>query len=358
MEEKITIIGAGHQGLTMAAHLSNNGVCCYVWNRTKAHIEEVARTQKVICRGILNKEIPICAASDNIAEVLQKIIMVTTPSSAHRDIAKMLAPYIDSTYTIVLNPGRTFGILDFMDALDKAGCTSLPCIAETQTIVYTCRRDEGNGVRLYALKKDVPIATLNYSDMPNIMAAIPACLRGYFKPVESYIETSLGNVGMILHCVPVLMNVGWIENGKVQFEYYYDGITPTISDVLERLDQERVRIALAMGHKVETMVEWLQRTYATSGNNLYENLQSNIYYRGIDAPVSVHHRYLEEDIPNGLVALESLGEVLGIETPITSEIISFANIVMKCDYRENGRKYTSLKEIESKYKKDVMMYEY
>lgn len=351
MKEKITIIGAGHQGLTMAAHLGNNGVDCYLWNRTRTHIEEVQRTGKIICTGILDKEVAIYKASDNIEEVLQKNIMVTTPSSAHRDVAKMLAPYVDNTYTIVLNPGRTFGILDFIYELENAGCTSLPCVAETQTIVYTCRRDELNGVRLYALKKNVPVATLNYREMPRIMRAFPSCLRGYFKPVESYIETSLGNVGMILHCAPVLMNVGWIENKKVRFEYYYDGITPTVANLLERLDSERVKISEAMGHRVETAVEWLQRTYATYGKNLYENLQSNTFYRGIDAPVSVHHRYLEEDIPNGLVALESVGEALGIRTPVASEIISFANVVMNCDYRVKGRKYALLKDVEYKYRR-------
>lgn len=351
MAEKITIMGAGHQGLTMAAHLSSNGVNCYIWNRTKSHITEVMKSKKIVCKGIINKEVPVCEISDDITKVLQKNIMVATPSSAHRDIAHLLAPYVDDTYTIILNPGRTFGILDFIHALEEAGCESIPCIAETQTIVYTCRRDELNGVRLYALKKGVPIAALNYSDMPRVMASIPSCLRDYFLTVESYIETSLGNVGMILHCAPVLMNIGWIENKKVQFEYYYDGITPTIADLLERLDQERISISSAMGHKVETVVEWLQRTYGTNGSNLYENLQNNSYYRGIDAPASVHHRYLEEDIPNGLVALESIGEVLGIKTPITSTIISFANITMNCDYRQNGRRYVLLEKIEHKYKR-------
>lgn len=351
MKEKVTIMGAGHQGLTMAAHLSANGVDCYIWNRTKTHIEEVIRTKKIVCKGIIDGEIPIYTASDDIKDVLQKTIMITTPSSAHRDIANVLAPYVDSSYTIILNPGRTFGILDFIYSLEKAGCTSIPCIAETQTIVYTCRRDGGNGVRLYALKKDVPIAVLNYADMSRVMSSLPTCLKKYFKPIESYIGTSLGNVGMILHCAPVLMNIGWIENEKVQFEYYYDGITPTISAVLERLDKERGEIAFAMGHKVESVVEWMQRTYATSGSDLYEHLQSNIYYRGIDAPASIHHRYLEEDIPNGLVALESIGEILGIKTPTTSTVISFANIVMRCDYRQIGRKYSLLKEIEHKYKR-------
>ncbi len=76
---------------------------------------------------------------------------------------------------------------------------------------------------------------------------------------------------------------------------------------------------------------------------MFENLQNNIYYRGIDAPQSIHHRYIEEDVPNGLVPLESLGVYLDIPTPVTSTIISVANIVMNCDYRKIGRNFLSLK---------------
>ena len=105
-------------------------------------------------------------------------------------------------------------------------------------------------------------------------------------------------------------------------------------------------VAKALGYPVESLIEWLHRTYQTEGNNLYEHLQSNRYYRGIDAPKSIKHRYLEEDIPNGLVPLEDIGKMFGVLTPVTTSIISFANIVMDCDYRKTGRRYSILKEIE------------
>lgn len=346
MCQEITILGAGHQGLAMGAHLGAHGVSCNLWNRTAEHVSAIMKTKQIVCSGILEGVFPVHKVSVDIEEVLTKVIMVTTPSSAHKDLAKMLAPYVDESYTIILNPGRTFGILEFLYELKREGCVSLPCVAETQTIVYTCRRDAGNSVRLYALKKDVPIAVMRGWDVCRAVEAIPKCIRDRFLPVDSYVKTSMGNVGMILHCAPVLMNVGWIENGQVQFEYYYDGISPSIAGVLEKLDAERLRVAEAMGHPVESLVEWLEKTYRTRGRNLYEHLQNNPYYRGIDAPKGIHHRYVEEDVPNGLVPLEDLGKLLGIGTPTASAIISFANVVMDCDYRETGRRYSILREAE------------
>lgn len=346
MSEEITILGAGHQGVAMAAHLGAHGVRCNLWNRSADHIRNILNTKQIICSGILEGAFSVNRVSAQIEEVLTKVIMVTTPSSAHKDLAKLLAPYMDETYTIILNPGRTFGILEFLCELKKEGCISLPCVAETQTILYTCRREPDNSVRLYALKKDIPISTVRRCGRKRAIEAIPQCIRNHFVPVDSYMKTSMGNVGMVLHCAPVLMNIGWIENKEVQFEYYYDGISPSIANVLEKLDAERLRVAEALGHPVESLVEWLQKTYQTRGADLYEHLQSNSCYRGIDAPKSIHHRYIEEDIPNGLVPLEDVGRLLGIDTPTASAIISFANMVMDCDYRETGRHYSVLREIE------------
>lgn len=344
--EKITILGMGHQGLAMAAHLSNNGVKCFLWNRTEKNIKAIKDSMTINCHGVLEKKVKIHYISTNIEDVLQKNIMITAPSSAHRDLARAIAPYVDNTYTVILNPGRTFGILDFANTLMEAGCKSLPCLAETQTIIYTCRRESEQDVRIFALKKNIEISTLKMEDISRVIHAIPKCVRDHFIPVKSYVYTSLGNVGMILHCAPVLMNIGWIENKVFEFEYYYDGISESIASVLERIDNERVCVANVMGFEIESLKEWLKRVYKVDGESLYELLQNNTYYRGIDAPKSINHRYIEEDVPNGLVALESAGKYYNISTPATTTIIDMACLVMNCDYRRVGRQYTKLKEVE------------
>lgn len=326
----------------MTAHLLHNGVKCRLWNRTAAHLQSVIESGHIECEGIIKASVPIGKVSSRIEEVLEKNILITAPSSAHKDIAKILAPYVDDSYMVVLNPGRTFGILEFMKVLKDNGCHNLPLIAETQSIVYTCRRNDKNGVILYAIKEAIKLSALEAENSSKVIERLPIPIRDHFIPAESFYETSFGNVGMILHCLPVLLNVGWIESKKTYFEYYYDGISESIADLLERLDEERVTVSQKFGCKVETTAQWLQRVYGTSGKNLYENLQANQCYAGIDAPRSLHHRYLEEDIPNGLVALESAGRYIGRSTPITSLIIDLANLVMKTDYRKEGRKYDEL----------------
>ncbi len=348
MNEKVTIIGGGHQGLAMAAHLTKFGVKCYLWNRTTEHIKDIMETGEILCRGIYDETIKIQCASGNIQDVLQKTIMVTTPSTAHKDVAKMLAGYVDDSYCIILNPGRTFGAVEFVKTLQENGCKKLPIVAETQTIAYTCRREKNNIVYIYALKKGIPVATYQSADVHRVFDYIPECLTDAFVPVESYYQTSLSNIGMILHCAPVLMNIGWIENDKVDFKYYYEGISPSVAGFLEKMDTERMEVVRQLGITVLSVQEWLQHTYSTKGDNLYENLRSNLYYKDIDAPLSIHHRYIEEDVPNGLVPMEALGRKIGVPTPNISLIIDLANAIMNTDYRKNGRSLNDLFEKEDK----------
>ena len=174
---------------------------------------------------------------------------------------------------------------------------------------------------------------------------MPVCIRKYFKIANNFYETSLGNVGMILHCAPVLMNIGWIESQATNFEYYYDGISPTIASFLEKMDNERLKVASSINVSIESTINWLKRTYNTNGINLFEHLQSNIYYKGIDAPSTIYHRYIQEDVPNGLVPLESMANDLAIEIPYISSIITLANNVMNINYRECGRNYKFLKQV-------------
>lgn len=336
--DKVFVCGAGHQGLSMAAHLALNGVRVTLWNRTLENIKEVVETRKIYCSGIINDAAVIEKASSRMSEVVSDFVMVTTPSSAHRDIAKELAPYVHKDMIIILNPGRTFGAIDFANTLRQCGVTEMPKIAETQTIVYTCRKNDVDSVNIYALKNDVQIAALNRADMEYIMAALPACLKPYFKTASSVAVTSFSNVGMVLHCAPVLMNIGWIETEKADFKYYYDGISKSVARFLEKIDNERMKTAEAVGVKIESTADWLKRTYGVQGKDLFECIQNNDRYREIDAPASIWCRYILEDIPNGLVPIEDIGRQMGIPTPNITVIINLANAVMERDFRKEGRK--------------------
>ncbi len=68
-------------------------------------------------------------------------------------------------------------------------------------------------------------------------------------------------MGAIFHPALTLLNAGWIESTKGNFQFYIDGVTPSTARVLEVLDRERVTIAAALGIRATTALEWLKMAY-------------------------------------------------------------------------------------------------
>lgn len=333
---KYLIMGAGNQAFAMASQFVKNGHEVNIWNMHEDTIKKIKETKVVKCNGVIEGEFQINNVSTNIDDVLCDVIFVTTPATGHKPIAQVLAKKVCSDNTIIITPGRTFGIIEFTEELKRNGCESLPKIAETQTILYTCRKSSDDSVNLYALKDKMLISSVNNKDLDYILSVVPKCYSEYLIKADSFIQTSLGNVGMLLHCAPVLMNVGWIES-KNDFSYYKEGISPTVAHIVEKLDKERLEVATKLGFNVESVTDWMRRIYNCDGKDLFEVIQNNNKYNNITAPTTLNYRYLDEDIPFGLVPLESIAKKLNINVKITTLLIDLACEIMEKDYRKEGR---------------------
>ena len=84
-------------------------------------------------------------------------------------------------------------------------------------------------------------------------------------------------------------------------------------------------------------MEWLKDAYSAEGETLYEAIQANPGYQGIQAPRSLRHRYIFEDVPYSLVPLASLGAQFGVSTWATEAMIQLACVVHGTNYGERGR---------------------
>ena len=61
-----------------------------------------------------------------------------------------------------------------------------------------------------------------------------------------------------------------------------------------------------------------------------------------EGPFTLEARHLTEDIPYGLVTYESLGKMLGVDTPVISAIITMAEGLLDRDFRAMGRTVEAL----------------
>lgn len=345
---KITVIGAGNSGLAMSAHLSYYGHQVSLWNRSERTIKRLLDTNIIHVSGIINEPVKINKVTTDIVEALDKteLVLITTPASAHGDLGELLGSNMTSTVPIILNPGRTFGAINFYRSFKKNNRIVEPIVAETQTIVYTCRKDSPDHVTIYSIKREVEIASLEKHQIDSITSCLPSCIRDHYKSVDCFLQTSLGNVGLVLHCIPLMLNTGWTECDKSEYKYYYEGITPTIARFIQHIDDERIKVGKALGIDIESTMDWMKREYLTFGSNLYECIQNNKAYNEIDAPKSINHRYIFEDVPTGLVPVEIMGRELNVETRHISIAIDLANALLEQDFRANSEwiSYERIKE--------------
>lgn len=340
----ILIIGAGNSGLAMAAHLALDGQDVRLWNRSRDEIETLSGENTIISEGVVTGAARIKLVTSDIGRAVDgaERIIVTTPAHAHGAVAELLAPHLTDRKIICLQPGRTFGAIEFMNVLRQRKAPTQPLVGETQTTIYTCRKRGANVVEILALKKGVTIAGLSGTDTRELLEALPDCLTDHLQAADSIGVTSLGNIGPMLHTAPVLFNAGWIECDTASFRYYREGITPSIASFLERLDAERVSLGSSLGIRLAGVTEWMKKSYDIEGHSLHETIQNNSYYSAIEAPSSLRHRYLMEDVSTGLVPYEALSIALGLKVKLMTQLIDLASEMLDIDFRSQGRHFGRL----------------
>jgi opine dehydrogenase len=339
--EHYAVIGAGHGGKAMAAHLALMGFSVNLYNRSRDHIAEIKARGGIDLENIegeLHGFAKLSLITSDIERAIRnsELIMVVVPASAHVDIAKMFAPHLRDGQIILLHPGRTFGAIEFAKTLKDCACEADITIAETETFVYVSRSEGPAQARIFSIKKKVPLAALPATRTKIVLRAVRTVFPQYTDGVN-VLHTGLNNMGAIFHPALTLLNVGWIESTGGDFNFYTDAATPSVVRVLETLDRERLMVASSLGIRARTALRWLKMSYKTTGKDLLEVLHNQPSYSKIKAPSTINHRYVFDDVPMGLVPIASLGKKYGIPVPGICSIINLASIIHGIEYWQRGR---------------------
>jgi opine dehydrogenase len=216
------------------------------------------------------------------------------------------------------------------------GCTADATVAEAETFIYASRSDGPAQARIFRIKEAVPLAALPSKNNEKVLEAIRHAYPQFIDGVD-VLHTGLNNMGAIFHPALTLLNAGWIEHTHGDYQFYIDGVTPSVARVLEVLDRERVTVASSVGIRARTASEWLKLAYDTEGADLHEAIQNQPGYYGIKAPTTLNHRYIFEDVPMSLVPMASLGMRYGVSVRGMESIIRLGSFIHKTDYWRRGR---------------------
>jgi len=334
---KICVIGAGSGGRAFAAYLSSKNFSVSLYNRSFSRIYEIQKKGGLQAEGALKGFFPIELITQNLKLAVNdaKIIMIVTPASAHKDIAEEIAPYLTQGQIIILNPGRTFGSIEFTMIIEQRRGQLPIFIGETQTLLFTSRALDGNRVNILKIKDSIKFTTfpdkytfLVYDVLKDIFPQL--------EPIDNYLEATLNNIGMLLHPAISLFNAGLMDFGK-EFKFYMEGTTSRVCMVLEEMEMEINEIFQRLGLKQFHYTKWVKKCYGVKANSIYEAIQKVESYHDIKAPKQLITRYFTEDVPTGLVPVSSLGMLLGVKTPTIDSIIHLSSILCGINFKNTGR---------------------
>ncbi|NIN69649.1 MAG: NAD(P)-binding domain-containing protein [Anaerolineae bacterium] len=338
---RYTVVGAGHGGRAMAAHLALMGFPVNLYNRTAQHVAAIKTRGGIELKsyeGGPHGFAELAMVTSDMEEALREaqVIMVVVPSSAHADIARKAAPYLHDGQIVLLNPGRTGGAMEFTKVLSDQGCEADATVAEAETFIYASRSEGPAESRIFRMKDAVPLAALPAHRTDVVLEALKSAYPQFINGVN-VLHTGLNNMGAVFHPALTLLNAARIESTKGEFQFYIDGVTPSVGLVLEVLDRERVTVAAALGIRARTALEWLRMAYDATGANLAEAILNQPGYRGIMAPRTLRHRYLFEDVPMSLVPIVAFAQRYGVSVRGMESVVRLACFVHRTDYWRRGR---------------------
>ena len=103
---RFTVLGAGHGGLAMAAHLGWMGYNVSLWGRSAQRVAPIAARGGIQLEGRIEGFGPVRLSTNFLPAALAAgdVVMVAIPASAHRELAMRCAPHLRDGQTICSTP--------------------------------------------------------------------------------------------------------------------------------------------------------------------------------------------------------------------------------------------------------------
>jgi len=349
----VAVLGGGNGAFITAADLKLKGHrvnLCEI-STLAENIEEVAKTGginlDVVGRPGLNTGFAkLDRVTTDFGQAVKgvDVVLIVVPAFAQKLFAKACSPFLEDGQIVILSPGNFGGAIEFRRIFKKSGNQNRIVVAETECMIYSGFKDSPTSAWVSGYKKGLRIAAFPARDTDE---AFEVATRLYpdLQRADNVLETGLQNINTIVHAPITVLNAGWIEKTNGGFLFYWDGCTPSIGAVIEQVEDERVKIGKAFSLKLTPVTDMSLKWYGhegAKGDNIFEILSTNPAYEKDAAPSKLNHRFLLEDIPYGMTALESLGRIAGIPTPITTAIINISSALLRCDLRQESRDLVSL----------------
>lgn len=338
MIDTVAVLGAGNGGSTFAAHLGLKDfrVRLYEAPQFARNIEAIKQCGYIDLTGAIEGRGKVEKASCDMKEAVSgaQLIIVAVPGFAHDHIMSGVIDHLEEGQIMLFFPGN-YAALRLYRMLKGKGIEKKVAVCETSSMLYACRRTGPSEVMVRAMKNQMPVGVIPSKDTKGIVERLKGVFEE-FTPAQNVLGASMGNPNCMVHVPTSILNVGWIEHTKGQFDFYWEGISRSVCKVIEKLDQERVSAGEKLGVDLNTLADIFVDFYDLRAKDLHELLTTSEIHGHSNGPSDLRHRYIHEDTPFGLVPLASLARQAGEETPHIDAIIRLASTMNGVDYMREG----------------------
>lgn len=248
---KIIIAGAGNGGTAMAADLSLKGheitllkTSNMLHNKNFSYL--LSSGGEIIFsdsnKRISTKIHKVTMSFEEAFSDAPQLIILFIQTNYHEDVIRKLIPYLKDNQVVLIEPGylSTAYFLKHCGGLDliiaEAESSPINCRITSPGEVKASSRNVRNPIGIYpANRKEEAMLVLNQLDYN-------------FMVLDSVVEAALHNPNLIVHTVGAIMSIPRIEYSKGDYWMYREVFTPSVWNLVEKLDAEKNGSAESTGY--------------------------------------------------------------------------------------------------------------
>jgi len=331
---EIAVLGGGNGAYACAADLSAQGHRVRFWRRDREALAALRASGAIRLKDADGeRDVPIASVTEDLGEALRGAALVVMPDPAFTQADNA---HLADGQVVFLPPG-SFGAYLMAKVVRAGGNRARFAFAETGTLPWLTRKHGPATAAITVRATRLPTGVFPARAQERAMAVI----RGAFpaiEPVEDALSAALMNAGPIIHPPLILMNAGPLEHFE-RWDIHNEGTQASIRRVTDALDAERIALREALGYAAPHFPladhyradgeEWMY------GRKVHKKLTDSKDWR--ERIVLTEHRYMREDVEQGLAFLVSVADWAGVACPVARGLLSIASAVMGRDLRASGR---------------------
>jgi len=341
---RVAVLGSGAGALAVAADLAHAGRDVVLADLPEfagnlASVREQGGVRVVAgLYGTRVEQVPVAA---DVAEAVDgtELVIVVVPCFGHEPFMRVLSPLLEDEQSLLFL-GEGSGSIVARLALAAAGKSAVR-VGETNTLPFLARPAGLGGVTADRKTGGVLLAGIPSAVTKELLDLVSG-VWSYVSAAESVWETVLINFNAIDHVATMVANAGTAENRTGGMLLWGEGATPSVVRVIEAVDGELFVVRRALGLSDERRYRdfLIAQGFAPdAGPELYEVMRASKLVLGHapTGPDGLKTRYITEDVPYALVLAASIGDEVGVETPVIDGLIAITSAMLGVDFGAEGR---------------------